>query len=365
MYTHMCRQAVMYSAHNDKSGEKHTMTERLRFVDGLRGIAALLVMLYHYVGRVDLPSLHVLKLGYLGVGIFFVLSGFVITMTVSGHNLTFGFLGRFAARRAIRLDIPYWGSIAIIVLIAAFGAKYGAKAPMPTLDQLGAHMIYAQDFLGYGAISAVYWSLCFEVQFYLFLVLLLMALRLLFGAATSTAGLLVFCGLIVLSLLERHVWHASPAGLASVFWFCFGLGSVTYWVVAGKAKPAYLYGCLAAVLGAAIASNDSFAYAAAATAVALYGAHRLGTMQTWLSDSVSQFFGRTSYSMYILHSIFGWYALSIAQKFVNDWIALVAGITVAVVSAWIGYELVERPSIKLSRKVSLTPSLIAAPIRAT
>lgn len=337
------------------------MNERLRFVDGLRGIAALLVMLYHYAGRVDLP-LDALKWGYIGVGIFFVLSGFVITMSVSGHNLTFGFLGRFAARRAIRLDIPYWGSMALIILIAAFGAKYGANVPMPTLDQFGAHLIYAQDFLGYGAISAVYWSLCFEVQFYLFLVLLMMALRLFCGAVTSTAGLLVFCALILLSLLERHVWHASPAGLASVFWFCFGLGSVTYWVVAGKVKPVYLYGCLAAVVGTAIASNDSFAYTAAATAAVLYGAHRLGKMQTWLSDSVSQFFGRTSYSMYILHSIFGWYAMSIAQKFANDWIALGVGITTAIVAAWIGYELVERPSIKLSRKVSLTSSpLVAVP----
>jgi peptidoglycan/LPS O-acetylase OafA/YrhL len=332
------------------------MNERLRFVDGLRGIAALLVMLYHYAGRLGWP-LDALKLGDIGVGIFFVLSGFVITMTVSHHKaLTFGFLGRFAARRAIRLDIPYWGSIAIIVLIAAFGAKYGANVPMPTLDQLGAHLIYAQDFLGYGAISAVYWSLCFEVQFYIFLVLLLMALTRVFGSVVSTGALLVFCGLLGLSLLERSVWHASPNGLAAVFWFNFAIGSMTYWVVAGKARAAYLFGCLALVVGTAVATDDAFAYTAASTAVVLYGAHRLGKMQTWLSDSVSQFFGRTSYSMYILHSIFGWYAMSIAQKFVNDWIALTVGIGTAIVTAWLGYLLVERPSIQLSRLVPLSPA---------
>ena len=87
--------------------------------------------------------------------------------------------------------------------------------------------------------------------------------------------------------------------------------------------------------------------------MALYGSHRLGTMQTWLADPVSQFFGRTSYSLYLLHSIFGWYAMSIAQKFVNDWIALGVGIVIAIVSAWAGYLVIERPSIELSRRVRL------------
>jgi peptidoglycan/LPS O-acetylase OafA/YrhL len=107
-------------------------------------------------------------------------------------------------------------------------------------------------------------------------------------------------------------------------------------------------------VGTAVATGDASAYTAASTAVVLYGAHRLGKMQTWLSDSVSQFFGRTSYSMYILHSIFGWYAMSIAQKFVNDWIALTVGIGTAIVTAWLGYLLVERPSIQLSRLVPLS-----------
>ena len=54
--------------------------DRLLFVDGLRGIAASSVVLYHLLGRTDAGW--VAKSGYLGVALFFVLSGYVITMMV-------------------------------------------------------------------------------------------------------------------------------------------------------------------------------------------------------------------------------------------------------------------------------------------
>lgn len=57
---------------------------RLRFVDGLRGVAAMMVVLYHFVGRT--PADWLVSKGYLGVSIFFVLSGFVITMAVGDER---------------------------------------------------------------------------------------------------------------------------------------------------------------------------------------------------------------------------------------------------------------------------------------
>ena len=55
--------------------------------------------------------------GFLGVDIFFVISGFVIALSVSKGAPTFGYFGRFIVRRSIRLDPPYWSSILLEVLL--------------------------------------------------------------------------------------------------------------------------------------------------------------------------------------------------------------------------------------------------------
>jgi len=59
---------------------------RLHFIDGLRGIAASMVVLYHLAGRTD--ATWFTQLGYLGVAIFFVISGFVIAMVADHVGLS-------------------------------------------------------------------------------------------------------------------------------------------------------------------------------------------------------------------------------------------------------------------------------------
>jgi peptidoglycan/LPS O-acetylase OafA/YrhL len=100
---------------------------RLKFVDGLRGIAASIVVLCHLVYRVNA---HLLELdGYIGVAMFFVLSGYVITMTVGDNQSSWRFLGRFAARRSLRLDPPYWASIATAIALMVLAARFGIERP--------------------------------------------------------------------------------------------------------------------------------------------------------------------------------------------------------------------------------------------
>ena len=273
-------------------------------------------------------------------------------MSIAGKSLSLPFLGRFALRRAIRLDIPYWASMAMIIFIAIFGARFGVKSEVPTVPQILAHLVYAQDLLGYDAISTVYWSLCYEIQFYLFLVLLLIGMN---SAKLGRAvQMSIFCALIVLSLIERGpLENVMPKGVAFTFWFNFALGVITYWVISGRADRRILFVALAAVLLHAALFRDAWALTAVMTSTALYVAGRYGYMQRWLSGAVPQFLGRTSYSLYITHNVIGWYALSIAVRIMNEWLALGVGIATAFVSAWLAHLLIERPSIKLSRRVRM------------
>src|SRR5262245_56640644 len=139
--------------------------QRLKLIDGLRAVAATLVLLYHLVHRTSAEALT--SRGYLGVGIFFVLSGFVITSLLSSRRMSPLFLGQFALRRMVRLDIPYWINIILVLTLIPLAARFGAPRQSIGLGQVVAHLFYLQDLLGYPAISTVYWTLCYEVQFYL------------------------------------------------------------------------------------------------------------------------------------------------------------------------------------------------------
>src|SRR5262245_16921516 len=159
-----------------RAGQRSLM--RLQFIDGMRGIAASAVMLFHFNERVGHPWWgEPFQQGYLGVAIFFVLSGFVICMSVGDRSVGVGFLGRFALRRSVRLDILYWVSIAATIAVGVLGRDYGVNQKPITAPQVAAHLFYLQGILGYEPLSPIYWTLCYEIQFYLTLVVLIWTMQ--------------------------------------------------------------------------------------------------------------------------------------------------------------------------------------------
>jgi len=324
--------------------------KRLKLVDGLRGVAATLVMLNHLVGRTAAGSL--VHRGYLGVAIFFVLSGFVITSMLGARRMSLGFLGRFALRRMVRLDIPYWVNIVLVLLMMKLAVHFGAPQQSVGVAQVLAHLVYLQGLLGFPEISAVYWTLCFEVQFYLALALLLWgaqksgALRRYFPA--------VFLLLMALSLLANMGVIVTPRGTMWSYWWAFALGGLCYWTLIGEVSARYLAGSCLVLLASVGAVHGDWRVTAVITVGLMFIAWRRNAMGRWLADPVSQFLGRISYSLYLCHPLFGWSAQSLALRYMNQWGALAVGLTVGVVSAWLTYRYVERPGIALSHHVSLS-----------
>jgi peptidoglycan/LPS O-acetylase OafA/YrhL len=150
---------------------------RLAYVpalDGLRGIAILLVMVWH-------TGVPFLKGGYIGVDIFFVLSGFLITALLLQEYDHSGRISirRFYLRRALRLLPAYLVMLAVFcaVSFAVLNANEAKSNMFDALIALGylsnwvmAFSIRSMDFLGHT------WSLAIEEQFYLMWPLLLIAL---------------------------------------------------------------------------------------------------------------------------------------------------------------------------------------------
>ena len=114
--------------------------QRLQALDALRGIAALAVVLFHY-----LPYYHELyghsftpwawlEFGRYGVHLFFILSGFVIFMTLERTRSA----GWFAMARSMRLLPGLWAGIVITWLfVAALGETPGQDAGLPPSDESG------------------------------------------------------------------------------------------------------------------------------------------------------------------------------------------------------------------------------------
>ena len=125
---------------------------RFVFVDGLRGIAAMSVVLFHAVegnhitalyAALPLPLALPLRYGNYGVAIFFVLSGFVIAHSLSSKNMTVGAAGCFMLKRSVRLDPPYWFAILLVIGFSTLAGAILTDRPVEryTLPQIVAHVL--------------------------------------------------------------------------------------------------------------------------------------------------------------------------------------------------------------------------------
>ncbi|MFF8969740.1 acyltransferase family protein [Streptomyces sp. NPDC014995] len=149
---------------------------RLYAVDGIRLLAALMVALHHYAGtrRVDRPGnpiwdrpvsdimptvFHVASYGWIGVEIFFVISGFVICMSCWGRTPR-----QFFVSRVIRLYPAYW--FAVLFTTGVLVALPGVWERLRWRDVL-LNLTMLQSGSGVRNVDGVYWTLWSELRFYL------------------------------------------------------------------------------------------------------------------------------------------------------------------------------------------------------
>jgi peptidoglycan/LPS O-acetylase OafA/YrhL len=151
---------------------------RLAALDGLRFLAAMGVLVYHYTVRDSqawgAPPAEVFPrlaewavYAALGPELFFVISGFVILMTAWGRSVP-----RVAASRVARLYPAYWVSVLLTGALLLWIWPGGKDV---TLGQVAVNLTMLQGLVGVGNVDGVYWTLWAELRFYA-LVLLLVAL---------------------------------------------------------------------------------------------------------------------------------------------------------------------------------------------
>jgi peptidoglycan/LPS O-acetylase OafA/YrhL len=168
---------------------------QVRNLDALRAVAVLLVMLFHW---------RLLAVGWIGVSIFFVISGFLISRILLGYKARFGlgeYLGVFYSRRALRIFPIYYLYVGVWTLVAAVAFVPSDFALAPLLTYTFNFTRWAPDYAGSRAFTHL-WSLSVEEQFYLVYPLVVFAL-----GRRALAGVLI--GVVALSPLLRLVAGAA------------------------------------------------------------------------------------------------------------------------------------------------------------
>lgn len=143
---------------------------RMAALDGLRFLAAMFVLTFHYLGNSSgswgrdlgkiFPSAHhTASYGFLGVEFFFLISGFVICMSSWGRGL-----GSFFASRASRLYPAYWAAVILTTLLFMVKPAAGTAAK-PSAFLMNLTMLHFS--FGVPNVDGVYWTLWLELRFYL------------------------------------------------------------------------------------------------------------------------------------------------------------------------------------------------------
>jgi peptidoglycan/LPS O-acetylase OafA/YrhL len=152
---------------------RHHMQNRLPQLDGVRGVAILLVMLVNVSERY--PALHLEHLvgnGWMGVDLFFALSGFLITGILLDTRGSPDYFKNFYARRALRILPLYYSILLLMFVIIPLLRPSDARSIFERSSPWWAYPLFLQNFLvavstrAAGPLGTT-WSLAIEEQFYL------------------------------------------------------------------------------------------------------------------------------------------------------------------------------------------------------
>lgn len=340
---------------------------RLHALDFLRFIAAITVVVFHYSARgrgwhtpvrTLFPGLHaVSQYGWMGVELFFLISGFVICMSSWGRQV-----GAFFVSRIARLFPAYLFAVVLTATIVAIWPGFSLDT---NTGNVLANFTMLEIPLGDRPVDSVYWTLFAELRFYLLFAIvvwrgLTYQRAVGFCVLWTTASIIVptfapdFAGQVLVSQYSSYF----VAGIAFYLMYRFGPNLLLCCIVAVSYIVAtdQIQGDVQAQ--STVAGNDLnllIVYGVLAACFALIGLVATGRL-SWIRGRWTIVLGAITYPLYLIHQEIGFTVISRLDQHFNAYLLLVTLILVMIGAAWSIYRTVEKPlSPKLRRK--LTESL--------
>ena len=348
--------------------------KRLDFLDALRGLAAVLVLLHHVyqtfpfcAGIVRFTPLRILLTGRSSVIFFFILSGYVLAhgiwATSAPKSVT-----AYALRRLIRIYVPYAAAGCIaLALYLVVGAGFVSSLGQ-TFNDMWAEPLSMPDvakyFLLVGTTAAnrldtPAWSLVYEIRISIFMPLLcasymrrprtmLMGSILVFLSAEALliithAGLTPYAGEDVLQnlIITLHFTVFFIAGMA----LCRASLDRSAWLQV----PSVTQRRIMAVLATCLVLIMRDAAIAVGSALILYLCLTSPRAQKILSHPILLFLGRISFSLYLTHMVVIEFFMRVTQGRLPPPVALVIATALALATAWLFFRCVEGPAHHLAK----------------
>ncbi|MCX4759530.1 acyltransferase [Streptomyces sp. NBC_01275] len=344
---------------------------QLQGLDGLRGLAALYVVLFHcwlltFPGfpRNSGPDwLGWMMYGRLAVVFFLVLSGFSLAISPARHGWQLGGARRFLSRRAWRILPPYWAALALSLAVAWLVVPASHFGP-PTGKTLLVYGLVVQDVFTAPTPNGAFWSIGVEAELYLLFPLFLLIRRRL--------GALVLVGGVTLLVVARGLAAPDASPVEGMNWLTPNLAPVFvaglvgagiivasekvrrlpwHWLAALAALP---IGSLLVVRGSVWTARHFFwvdlaVVPAMTMLIVAVATGRPALLMRLLATRPMRSLGNFSYSLYLIHLPIVMVVIrKIAPHFVSSglpafWFTLLLAVPVSVLGAWLFAALFELP----------------------
>lgn len=375
-------------------------------LDGMRGIAVLAVMAFHFAEFSNVAATTagagvwsgIASVGWIGVDLFFVLSGFLITGILYDSKADARYFRTFYARRALRIFPLYYGVLAAFFLLLPALFPASALVRDHTADQAwywthlsNVEVALQGTWLESSLFVVHFWSLAIEEQFYLVWPIAVLWM--------SGRHLTWFCGgVIAFSLLLRVVLFANGEGVAAATLMPARMDSLAFGAaLAMVLRDPGLYaqfrpimgrlaGASALLLGAILVEtgrfdkNDpltgtvGFTLLGALFTAAMFFALTVARDSRYarvLSSPGLRFFGKYSYGLYVFHqpvavlltiagvpaALAGAGASALGVQAAYTAVATVASLAIALTS----WHLYEKHFLKLKARVPHQPAPVTTP----
>ncbi|EZP77633.1 acyltransferase [Parageobacillus genomosp. 1] len=342
--------------------------DRLLWLDSLRGIAALMVAIFHFwmYARLQVKdensvdkffeffTYDYFDIGKIGVVLFFAISGFIIPYSLFRYKDNH--MVRFIMSRFFRLYPVYWVSILLVLLLIN---------DHPNMFNVIANITMFQKFIGQPDLLGVYWTLQIELIFYFICAALFITKLLQKHTTIYFSAYFFICVAFVLSvaryITEIKLPVAVPLALSIMF---FGILWMRLHFKQEGIKKKQVYTVLFVILGmivpiSLLAYNKDYGYEESWYRYTLsyytaIGMFVLFTTKVKLVNPVFIFLGKISYSLYLMHlivsalifehSLFG-------HAIKNIYLLMAISLIISLITSTITYYLVEKPFIKLGKNL--------------
>jgi peptidoglycan/LPS O-acetylase OafA/YrhL len=363
---------------SDETEAQAVRFKHIPALDGLRGIAVLVVMIYHLIALA--PALQAFVLGgFLGVDIFFVLSGFLITSILIKEYEERGQINlkKFYLRRLFRLVPAFW---TFLICLYFFG-NYILPVELAKTIYSDNNLFFAFSYLmnwhgAFGGLTGILthtWSLAIEEQFYIIWSLVLFA----FFARKMTRGQIFIWTAISISVLIVWRYFRLSTGVSTLVLYystdtridALLIGCAAAMIYSWQLLPKKFYASrqfnLLALISLVIAffmllgvsKSDSFLYggvlsifAIAVAIIILWILNRKNSLpEKLLEIKPLRWFGQISYGLYLWHYPFYEFG---KKMFDSLALQIIVGVGLAIIVSTVSFYFIEKPFLKLKNKFS-------------